>query len=100
MQITVADIQKIDIKDGQTLVVFIDVHNLRNQIATQIIQDAGTFMRQVITNPNVNIIVVPNEYSFGVIDSTIQPGQILNGKSNNKSLSPDDAFDHAMKGLG
>lgn len=100
MQITVADIQKISVKDGETLVVFIDINNMPRPRAEKIMQDAARFMRQAIPNTAVQIIVVPQTYSFGVIDPT-QAAQVIGsaGGSGATPIDPTDPFDRAMKGL-
>lgn len=106
MQLTVADIQRISVTDGETLAVFVDITNLPRTVAEQRMQDAAKFMRSAIPNTKIGIIVVPaHAYSFGVINSSASPtgqslpvGKTLNSKSG--STDPSDAYDRAMKGLG
>lgn len=97
MQITVADIQKIVVKDGETLVVFIDIDGRPRPQAEKMMQDAAKFMRQAIPNQAVQIIVVPqNKYTFGVINTSgASVGQVMGGAP----VDPVDPFDRAMKGL-
>lgn len=109
MQLTVADIQKINVTDGETLAVFVDIANVSPQIGQKMMQEAAKFMRNAISNPAIGIIVVPaHAYSFGVISATNsaalgQPQSIAVGKtldSKSGSADPQDAYDRAMKGLG
>lgn len=114
MQITVADVQKINVQDGETLVVFVDVKGYQRTTAEKIMQDAARFMRAAIPNTQVGIIVVPEDrYSFGVISTgaaanAVVPvnqtiGNIANtgnvGIATGGSTQADDAWDRAMKGL-
>ena len=100
MQITVADIQKIDVKDGQTLVVFVDISNRTKTVADEMLKHAAQFMRKAIPNTSVQIIAVPQHlYSFGVIDPTGQ-AQVVQQSMGGKPANAGDAFDRAMKGLG
>lgn len=108
--ITVADVQKISVKDGETLVVFVDVSGRPHASARQMLQEAAKFMRGAVPNPAVQVVAVPaGTYQFGVITSNSgmagtnsvplpgPVGQIMNG---GKSGNDTDAFDRAMKGLG
>ncbi len=103
MQITVADVQKISLKDGETLVVFVDISNRPRPVAEQALKDAAMFMRKAITNQSVQVIAVPQgHYTFGVIGAngaTNQATPTLTGKSTSSGTA-DDAWDRAMKGLG
>lgn len=103
MQITVADIQKINVTDGQILVIFVDIDGKTVPDAKKLLHQSATFMRQSIPNLAIQIIVVPaGTYSFGVIDPTTGqthpvPQQSLGSSTPGAS---GDAFDRAMKGLG
>lgn len=102
MQITVADIQKISVKSGETLVVFIDISNMSRSTAQAMMQSAAKFMRAGIADQSIQILVVPQTYSFGIIDPT-QSNQIAShsiGGIGSGTGTPGDAFDRAMKGLG
>lgn len=105
MQITVADVQKIVVKDGEMLVVFVNVDNMPRTQAEKIMQDSARFMRQAIPNQAVQIIVVPqNKYSFGIIDPTQATQLGINGPTTGTavggtSVDVGDPFDRAMKGL-
>jgi hypothetical protein len=120
MQITVADVQKINVQDGETLVVFVDIKGYPRTTAEKIMQDAARFMRGSIANQNVGIVVVPQDrYSFGVIaaqpinaplnNGPIPVNQTIGNITNSGNVGvagsgapsqSDDAWDRAMKGLG
>lgn len=63
----IADIKKVDLKPGDTLVVTVDCGNMPPSRRKQYLTDIANHWKSVFTDPSINIIAVPTIITLSII---------------------------------